>query len=93
MSGVQPQQVRQLFEQAAPHYDRLNDLLSLLHRSEAQMVQLLGPKPGEAWLDLVVLGTALLLAERLRPDGAVLAIDMAEARCSVPVCALPHARG
>jgi ubiquinone/menaquinone biosynthesis methyltransferase len=83
VSGVQPQQVRQLFEQVAPHYDRLNDLLSLgLHRLwKRQMVQLLRPKPGEAWLDLCC-GTgdlALLLAERLRPDGAVLAIDMAEA--------------
>ena len=83
VSGVQPQQVRQLFEQVAPHYDRLNDLLSLgLHRLwKRQMVQLLQPKAGEAWLDLCC-GTgdlALLLAERLRPAGTVLAIDAAEA--------------
>ena len=83
VSGAHPQQVRQLFEQVAPHYDRLNDLLSLgLHRLwKRQMVQLLQPKAGEAWLDLCC-GTgdlALLLAERLRPKGMVLAVDAAEA--------------
>ena len=83
VNASQPQQVRQLFEQVAPHYDQLNDLLSLgLHRLwKRQMVQLLAPRAGEAWLDLCC-GTgdlALLLAERLRPAGEVLAIDAAAA--------------
>ena len=80
---AEAQSVRQLFDEVAPHYDRLNDLLSLgLHRLwKREMVQRLAPAAGEQWLDLCC-GTgdvALLLAERLRPAGAVLAVDAAAA--------------
>ena len=76
-------EVRQLFDEVAPHYDRLNDLLSLgLHRLwKREMVQRLAPVVGEQWLDLCC-GTgdlALVLAERLRRGGGVLAIDAAAA--------------
>lgn len=67
---AEAQAVRQLFDEVAPHYDRLNDLLSLgLHRLwKREMVQRLAPVAGEQWLDLCC-GTgdlALVLAERLR---------------------------
>ena len=80
---AEAQSVRQLFDEVAPHYDRLNDLLSLgLHRLwKREMVQRLAPAAGEQWLDLCC-GTgdvALLLAERLRPAGGVLAVDAAAA--------------
>jgi len=80
---AEAQSVRQLFDEVAPHYDRLNDLLSLgLHRLwKREMVQRLSPAAGEQWLDLCC-GTgdvALLLAERLRPSGGVLAVDAAAA--------------
>ena len=80
---AEAQAVRQLFDEVAPHYDRLNDLLSLgLHRIwKREMVQRLAPVAGEQWLDLCC-GTgdlALVLAERLRRGGAVLAIDAAAA--------------
>ena len=80
---AEAQAVRQLFDEVAPHYDRLNDVLSLgLHRLwKREMVQRLAPVSGEQWLDLCC-GTgdlALLLAERLRPQGAVLAVDAAAA--------------
>ena len=76
---AEAQSVRQLFDEVAPHYDRLNDLLSLgLHRLwKREMVQRLAPVSGEQWLDLCC-GTgdlALVLAERLRHGGAVLAVD------------------
>ena len=76
-------EVRQLFDAVAPHYDRLNDLLSLgLHRFwKREMVQRLAPVAGEQWLDLCC-GTgdlALVLAERLRRGGGVLAVDAAAA--------------
>ena len=75
---AEAQEVRQLFDAVAPHYDRLNDLLSLgLHRLwKREMVQRLAPAAGEQWLDLCC-GTgdlALVLAERLRTDGGVLAV-------------------
>ena len=80
---AEAQAVRQLFDEVAPHYDRLNDLLSLgLHRIwKREMVQRLAPVAGEQWLDLCC-GTgdlALVLAERLRTGGAVLAVDAAAA--------------
>ena len=80
---AEAQAVRQLFDAVAPHYDRLNDLLSLgLHRLwKREMVQRLAPVAGEQWLDLCC-GTgdlALVLAERLRTGGAVLAVDAAAA--------------
>ena len=51
---AEAQAVRQLFDEVAPHYDRLNDLLSLgLHRLwKREMVQRLAPVAGEQWLDL-----------------------------------------
>ena len=73
--------VEQLFNDAAPNYDRLNDLLSLgLHRQwKRQLVLQLSPQPGEQWLDLCC-GTgdlALTLARHLRPGGRVIGIDAA----------------
>ena len=80
---AEAQAVRQLFDEVAPHYDRLNDVLSLgLHRLwKREMVQRLAPVAGEQWLDLCC-GTgdlALVLAERLRRAGGVLAVDAAAA--------------
>ena len=80
---AEAQAVRQLFDEVAPHYDRLNDLLSLgLHRIwKREMVPRLAPIAGEQWLDLCC-GTgdlALVLAERLRTEGGVLAVDAAAA--------------
>lgn len=78
-----PGAVRQLFEQIAPRYDRLNDLLSLgLHRLwKRQALLWLRPAPGQLLLDLCC-GTgdlALLLAARVRPGGRVLGLDAAAA--------------
>lgn len=75
--------VEQLFNDAAPSYDRLNDWLSFgLHRQwKRELVLQLSPRPGEQWLDLCC-GTgdlALSLARRLRPGGAVLGVDVAAA--------------
>ena len=75
--------VEQLFNDAAPSYDRLNDWLSFgLHRLwKRELVLQLSPRPGEQWLDLCC-GTgdlALSLARRLRPGGAVLGVDVAAA--------------
>ena len=80
---AEAQAVRQLFDEVAPHYDRLNDLLSLgLHRLwKREMVQRMAPVAREQWLDLCC-GTgdlALVLAERLRSGGGVLAVDAAAA--------------
>ena len=51
---AEAQAVRQLFDEVAPHYDRLNDLLSLgLHRLwKREIVQRMAPVAGEQWLDL-----------------------------------------
>ncbi len=73
--------VRGLFEEIAPEYDRLNDLLSLgLHRLwKRQALLWLRPAPGQRLLDLCC-GTgdlALLLAPRVRPGGQVLGLDAA----------------
>lgn len=78
-----PAAVEQLFEQIAPRYDQLNDLLSLgLHRVwKRQAVAWLQPQPGEKFLDLCC-GTgdlALVLAAKVRPGGSVLGLDAAAA--------------
>ena len=76
-------QVVDLFEQIAPHYDRLNDLLSLgLHRHwKRSALHWLSPRPGQALLDLCC-GSgdlALLMAAAVRPGGSVLGLDAAAA--------------
>jgi len=78
-----PAAVNDLFEQIAPRYDRLNDLLSLgLHRIwKRQAIAWLAPAPGHRLLDLCC-GTgdlALLMAVRVRPGGTVLGVDRAAA--------------
>ncbi|MCP9926386.1 bifunctional demethylmenaquinone methyltransferase/2-methoxy-6-polyprenyl-1,4-benzoquinol methylase UbiE [Cyanobium sp. CH-040] len=78
-----PEAVDDLFEQIAPRYDRLNDLLSLgLHRLwKRQAIAWLAPVPGQRLLDLCC-GTgdlALLMAARVRPGGGVLGLDRAAA--------------
>jgi ubiquinone/menaquinone biosynthesis methyltransferase len=78
-----PEAVRELFDAIAPRYDQLNDLLSLgLHRLwKRRAVLWLRARPGDTVLDLCC-GTgdlALLLAERVRPGGRVLALDAAAA--------------
>ena len=83
MQPGDPDAVRQLFEQIAPSYDRLNDTLSLgLHRLwKRQALAYLAPRPGQRLLDLCC-GTgdlALILAEKVRPGGQVLGLDAAEA--------------
>lgn len=75
--------MRALFEDIAPRYDLLNDLLSLgLHRHwKRVVVTTLRPKPGERFVDLCC-GTgdlALLLAEAVRPGGEVVGLDAAAA--------------
>ena len=87
MKPGDPQAVRELFEQIAPRYDQLNDLLSFgLHRLwKRQAVAWLQPRPGQRLLDLCC-GTgdlALLLAARVRPGGEVLGLDQAEAPLQV----------
>jgi demethylmenaquinone methyltransferase/2-methoxy-6-polyprenyl-1,4-benzoquinol methylase len=76
-----PAAVQVLFDQIAPRYDQLNDLLSLgLHRLwKRQAVAWLRPRPGQRLLDLCC-GTgdlALLMAARVRPGGEVLGLDAA----------------
>lgn len=86
VSGFQPgdpEAVEQLFDQIAPRYDQLNDLLSLgLHRLwKRQAVAWLRPRAGQRLLDLCC-GTgdlALALAARVRPGGGVLGLDAAAA--------------
>ena len=70
--------VEQLFNDVAPRYDRLNDLLSLgLHRQwKRQLLAWLRPATGERWLDLCC-GTgdlSLALARTVRPGGAVVCL-------------------
>jgi ubiquinone/menaquinone biosynthesis methyltransferase len=79
----EPTAVRELFEEIAPRYDQLNDLLSLgLHRHWKRVVlSRLAPRPGERFVDLCC-GTgdlALLLAAALRPGGEVVGLDAAAA--------------
>lgn len=76
-----PAAVQELFDQIAPRYDRLNDLLSLgAHRLwKRQAVAWVRPRPGQRLLDLCC-GTgdlALLLAAGVRPGGEVLGLDAA----------------
>ena len=76
-----PQSVRNLFDDVAPIYDHLNDLLSLgLHRIwKRQLLAWLSPMPGEKWLDLCC-GTgdlAMVLAQKVYPNGMVLGLDSA----------------
>ena len=88
--------VEQLFNDVAPRYDRLNDLLSLgLHRQwKRQLLAWLHPRAGERWLDLCC-GTgdlALSLARAVRSSGSVVGLDAAaaplvlaeERRCQEP---------
>ena len=87
MKPGDPAAVDQLFDAVAPSYDRLNDVLSLgLHRHwKRQLMTLLQPQPGEAWLDLCC-GTgdlAFLLARAVRPGGHVRALDRAQAPLEV----------
>ena len=82
-----PASVQDLFEQIAPRYDQLNDLLSFgLHRLwKRQAIAWLQPQPGQHLLDLCC-GTgdlALVMASRLRPGGSVLGIDAAAAPLAV----------
>jgi demethylmenaquinone methyltransferase/2-methoxy-6-polyprenyl-1,4-benzoquinol methylase len=77
----EPTSVRELFEQIAPRYDQLNDLLSFgLHRHWKRVVLArLAPRPGERFLDLCC-GTgdlAFLLATTVRPSGEVVGLDAA----------------
>ena len=78
-----PDAVEQLFNDVAPRYDRLNDLLSLgLHRQwKRQLLAWLRPQVGERWIDLCC-GTgdlALSLARVVRPSGVVVGLDAAAA--------------
>ncbi|MGL6134839.1 MAG: bifunctional demethylmenaquinone methyltransferase/2-methoxy-6-polyprenyl-1,4-benzoquinol methylase UbiE [Prochlorococcaceae cyanobacterium] len=78
-----PAAVTDLFEQIAPRYDQLNDLLSLgLHRLwKRQALHWIAPRPGQQLLDLCC-GTgdlALVLAAKVRPGGSVLGVDAAAA--------------
>lgn len=82
-----PVAVARLFDQIAPRYDQLNDLLSLgLHRIwKRQAIAWLRPRAGQRLLDLCC-GTgdlALVLAEKVRPGGLVLGLDAAAAPLAV----------
>jgi demethylmenaquinone methyltransferase/2-methoxy-6-polyprenyl-1,4-benzoquinol methylase len=82
-----PVAVQDLFEQIAPRYDLLNDLLSLgLHRHwKRRAMHWLRPRPGQLLIDLCC-GTgdlALLLAARVRPGGEVIGIDAAQAPLTI----------
>ena len=76
-----PHAVENLFNDVAPIYDLLNDVLSLgLHRAwKRHLISCLSPMPGERWLDLCC-GTgdlALALARKVCPYGSVVGIDSA----------------
>ena len=76
-----PAAVQRLFNQIAPRYDQLNDLLSLgLHRVwKRQAIAWIRPSPAQRLLDLCC-GTgdlALVMAAGVRPGGEVLGLDAA----------------
>ncbi|WP_320668168.1 bifunctional demethylmenaquinone methyltransferase/2-methoxy-6-polyprenyl-1,4-benzoquinol methylase UbiE [Prochlorococcus sp. MIT 1307] len=76
-----PLAIEKLFNDVAPIYDHLNDLLSLgLHRVwKKRLLFLLSPMPGEHWLDLCC-GTGdltLALARKVCPKGTVMGVDSA----------------
>lgn len=82
-SAADPGTVVQLFNHTADAYDELNDALSFrLHRLwKRQVTAALRPLRGERVLDLCC-GTGdltMLLAERVRPNGRVVGIDVAAA--------------
>jgi demethylmenaquinone methyltransferase / 2-methoxy-6-polyprenyl-1,4-benzoquinol methylase len=75
--------VRQVFDSVAPHYDAMNDLMSMgLHRVwKAYTVAMSGLQPGHAALDLAG-GTgdlALAFAKKVGPTGTVIHTDINEA--------------
>ncbi|WP_320677304.1 bifunctional demethylmenaquinone methyltransferase/2-methoxy-6-polyprenyl-1,4-benzoquinol methylase UbiE [Prochlorococcus sp. MIT 1300] len=87
MRNSDPKSIEQLFDEIAPSYDKLNDLLSLgLHRIwKRQLLGWLKPTQGESWLDLCC-GTgdlALVLAGRVRPSGHVLGLDSSSEQLSL----------
>ena len=82
-SAADPGTVARLFDRTADAYDQLNDQLSFrLHRLwKRQVIAALRPRRGERLLDLCC-GTGdltMLLAERVRPNGRVIGIDVAAA--------------
>ena len=82
MNFKDPFLIEDLFNNIAPNYDILNDLLSFgLHRVwKRKMLDWLNPMPGEYWVDLCC-GTgdiALNLASKVTPKGKVLGIDFAK---------------
>ncbi len=87
MKPGDPRLVENLFDEAAPTYDYLNDLLSLgLHRTwKKQLLNWVDPKSGENWIDLCC-GTgdmAIKLAKFVSPGGKVLGLDSAEVPLSL----------
>ncbi len=81
MRPFDSQEIEALFNDVAPSYDRLNDLLSFgLHRIwKRQLISWLSPAEGENWVDLCC-GTgdlALGLSRKVGTTGSVLGIDLA----------------
>jgi demethylmenaquinone methyltransferase/2-methoxy-6-polyprenyl-1,4-benzoquinol methylase len=84
---AKPALVQALFNQLAPHYDKLNDVISLgLHRGwKRQACQSLGLQAGQTALD-VCTGTgdlAAILAEMVGQQGKVIGIDFSSAMLAV----------
>ncbi len=76
-----PKSVEQLFNEIAPRYDFLNDVLSFgLHRRwKRQLLLALSPRQGEHWVDLCC-GTGdltIALGRQVYPNGSVIGIDAA----------------
>jgi demethylmenaquinone methyltransferase/2-methoxy-6-polyprenyl-1,4-benzoquinol methylase len=86
VSGIRPDRpatIKAMFETLAPHYDRLNTLLTFgLDRSwRRAMVRAAGVKPGERVLD-VCAGTGRSLdavRSMVGPDGLAVGVDFTEA--------------
>ena len=79
--------VRGVFDNVAPRYDLMNDLMSAgIHRLwKAEMIALLKPRPGQRLID-VAGGTgdiALRALPRLAPEGGLLADKIGEGRAVV----------